>query len=63
MTHIEYIPGAEGTGIFVLGLLKACFYKGTKQKSQMSWLRQDIGIVFEEAVLIWITTVIQYDPI
>ena len=32
MTHIEYNPGAEGTGIFVLDPLKACFHKRTKQK-------------------------------
>ena len=51
MTHIEYNPGAEGTGIFVLSLLKACFYKGTKQK----YLRSvATGIGFAEAGLIWI---------
>ena len=29
----------------------------------MSWLRQDIGIVFAEAVLLWITPVIQPSPL
>ncbi|MGA9270534.1 MAG: hypothetical protein WBV45_07930, partial [Lutimonas sp.] len=59
MTHIKYNPGAEGTGIFVFKALSVHARKAWKQKSQMSWLCQGIGIVFAGVGHIWITQIIQ----